>query len=575
MAKQIYRILDNLSPSEAKLINLPRKPNSLHNLSFNEYGQLTKRKGYQKYNSTLLDASHKIVGMHRYYKDSGKEFLVACNNKIYKLAESSPHNGTAISTTLTADKDTHFANFYNTCYIVNGADGVYKYNGTNFYKVGITPPTAPTFSSRTNGRLTPGNYYFKVTYVDVDGYESNGSPSSSAMVAQADPNDGLIINIPKSTDAKVVKRRIYRTTVNGSTFYFDGEVNNNTSTTYTSTKSDAQVSMGTILHDDHYPPPATPQLICKRRSRIMLADGDAFYISHIADVEYFPVDWVIYTGARQKITGMMEQQESLAIFTEDSIERLIGQDEDNFEFVNAYSTEGCIATRSLVNCENLLLYLGCDGVYAFDGVTARLINVPLAEYIKANINKAYAYLACGAYYDNKYLLSYPKGTSTVPNETIYIDFRTGITGIYDFGFSCYSRWDRMGDGVQLYGGSNTNGQVYKIGENLDDDGNDIAAYDHVCHLDLGIPELKKIFYAIWVKVISTGGTSLRVYYQIDDNAEEYQDITMDTNTEKWYRIALPDSCRGRAISIRPYIKDKFDVTFSGYLIEFDVESGEY
>ena len=56
-------------------------------------------------------------------------------------------------------------------------------------------------------------------------------------------------------------RRIYRTTVNGSTFYFDGEVGNNTSTTYTSTKSDAQVSMGTILHDDHYPPPAIPQLI--------------------------------------------------------------------------------------------------------------------------------------------------------------------------------------------------------------------------------------------------------------------------------------------------------------------------
>ena len=94
-------------------------------------------------------------------------------------------------------------------------------------------------------------------------------------------------------------------------------------------------------------------------------------------------------------------------------------------------------------------------------------------------------------------------------------------------------------------------------------------------LRLRNPGIKKDFYAIWVKVISTGGTSLRVYYQIDDNAEEYQDITMDTNTEKWYRIALPDSCRGRAISIRPYIKDKFDVTFSGYLIEFDVESGEY
>lgn len=114
----------------------------------------------------------------------------------------------------------------------------------------------------------------------------------------------------------------------------------------------------------------------------MLADHDAFYISHIADVEYFPPDWVIYTGARQDITGIIEQQESMAVFTQDSIERLIGQDEDNFQFVNAYSSEGCIAPRSLVNCENLLLYLGCDGIYAFDGVSAQILNIPLAEYLK-------------------------------------------------------------------------------------------------------------------------------------------------------------------------------------------------
>ena len=53
---------------------------------------------------------------------------------------------------------------------------MFKYNGTSFNKVGITPPSAPTFNSRINGALSAGNYYFKVTYVDVDGYESNGSP---------------------------------------------------------------------------------------------------------------------------------------------------------------------------------------------------------------------------------------------------------------------------------------------------------------------------------------------------------------------------------------------------------------
>lgn len=578
MAKQTFKILDNLSPSDAKLTNIPRKPESLYNLEFNQFGQLCKRKGYVKYNSTTLDASHKIIGLHRFYKSSSanKEFLAVCNKTIYKLDATSPHNGTSIigSTSLTADKDTFFANYYNTCYIVNGADGLFKYDGTHFYKVGMTLPSAPTYNSQINGLLTPGSYKFRVTYVDSDGYESNGSIASSEMTAGANPNDGIKINVSTSSDPKVTKRNVYRTTVGGSTFYFDGTISDNTSTTYNSTQSNTTISLNSILHVDHDAPPSTPHLICKRRSRLLLADDGAFYISQVSDVEYFPVDWLIYTKDRQKIFGLMEQQESLAVFTEDSIERLIGQDEDNFEFVNAYSTEGCIAMRSLVNCENLLLYLGCDGIYYFDGVTSKIINIPLSEYINDNINSTYAYLSSATYFDNKYLLSYPKGTSTVPNETVYIDFRTGATGIYNYGFSCYCKWDRGTDGNQLYGGSNTEGRIYKIGEALTDDGANITAYDDVCPLDFGMPEVEKVYYSIYVKVKSTSGTALRVYYQVESlselKTETYVDITMTANTEQWYRKRLPGGVRGRSIAIRPYISDSYDATICGYMIEFDL-----
>ena len=56
MAKQIWKALDNLSPSQNKLANLPRKPDGLHNLKVNEYGQLEKRAGYAKYNLTSIGA---------------------------------------------------------------------------------------------------------------------------------------------------------------------------------------------------------------------------------------------------------------------------------------------------------------------------------------------------------------------------------------------------------------------------------------------------------------------------------------------------------------------------------------
>ncbi|GAI00094.1 unnamed protein product, partial [marine sediment metagenome] len=39
-------------------------------------------------------------------------------------------------------------------------------------------------------------------------------------------------------------------------------------------------------------------------------------------------------------TGLLEQLTALPAFTEDSVERLVGTDEDNTEFKNSYSTEG-------------------------------------------------------------------------------------------------------------------------------------------------------------------------------------------------------------------------------------------
>jgi len=59
MAKKIWKALDNLSPSDIKLSQLPRKPNGLYNLYFNEYGQLVKRAGYAKYNT-----GDEITGSH-------------------------------------------------------------------------------------------------------------------------------------------------------------------------------------------------------------------------------------------------------------------------------------------------------------------------------------------------------------------------------------------------------------------------------------------------------------------------------------------------------------------------------
>jgi len=593
MAKTIIKFLDALSPSELKLTDLPRKPDGLYNLAFNEYGQLVKRAGYAKYNTgDAINATHKIVGMHRFYKQAttSKEFIVACNTSLYKLSETTPWGATALTgcPALTADSDTYFADFANHCYIVNGANDMMKYNMTNVRTDGITVPGAPTYNTTIDGSLTAGTYYFKYTFVDEDGYESNGGTASAAMTAAATPNDGIKINIAASGDAKIAKRRIYRTTVGGSIYYYDGEVADNsdiTSPTYSSTISDADISLKSVLHTDHNAPPSAPDLVVKRLSRVNVAVDDKLYVSKnydkttgVRSVEYFPSTNYYPTGNGQNITGLIEQLNGLPVFTENTIERLVGTDEGNFEYSNAHQEDGCIAKRSVSNWKNYVPYLSFNGIYIFDGESASAIDISsggrLNKYIRDNIYYTYAHLSCATCYDNKYLLCIPTGTSAVPNVTIYYDFSTGRYGIYSFAFSCFSKWDKGGDGLSLKGGSNTEGRIYKVLSGLDDDGSAITAYDDIEPLDFGTPEVYKQFYSIFIKVKSTTATTLTMNYTLDNASEiTSQTKTITANTTKWYRIGLVSGGnRARAISIRPYISDKYAFEIHGLAICYDDEA---
>lgn len=588
MAKKVIKFLDNLSPSEFKLKDLPRK-NGLYNLHFNSYGQLVKRAGYSEYNTTPIDVEpsdpeHKIVGVHRFYKQdtAQKEFIVAWNQSLYKLPDAGEHTPAALTNcpTLIADADTHFYDIYNHCYILNGENAMMKYDRSNVRLAGVDPPALkPTSTGAVpSGNLTAGDYYVCYTYVDEDDREGNASPVSAKITAST--NDKIPLTMVISNDAKVTKHRIYRTIADGAIYYFDKEIAEATSVDLT--QADSTLGQGTVLHTDHTAPVSAPQLGTKRRSRAYIAKDGIVYISNLTKPEYFPLvkGQYIWTGNEQKVTGMLEQLTGLPVFTDDSIERLLGTDKDNFEFKNSYATEGCIATRSLVNCDNLLVYLEFDGTHYFDGVSTGIFSEALNEYIKANINDTYAYLSCGTYFNDKYLLCYPKGSSATPSETIYYDFVTKTYGIYSFDFSCFSKWARGTDGLRLFGGSNIEGRVYEIfkadgTDILADDGSAITAYDRIEPLNMGKPEVWKQFHNIYIKVKTTTGTALTMYYTLDDASETSKSLTMTADSTLWYKIDLVSGQKARAISLRPYISDKYAFTIMGLAIVYEEEAPEY
>jgi hypothetical protein len=99
-----------------------------------------------------------------------------------------------------------------------------------------------------------GNYSWKVTFVDATGVESVGSPAT-AGVALVNQN-GQLTSIPLG-GAGIVKRRIYRTRADQTgTWFFAGEIADNTTTTYVDTTVDAELIFA-LPSSANPPDPAT------------------------------------------------------------------------------------------------------------------------------------------------------------------------------------------------------------------------------------------------------------------------------------------------------------------------------
>jgi len=569
--KKIFRIGNNLDPfCQVKLKDLPREADAIKNMSFDEWGNLVKRAGYVKYNTAELTEKLKITGLHRFYKqtESSKYTLAVSGTKLYDLTDATDHLGTPIKESLTTGAETFFIDFVDRCLIANGKENLLKTDGTNVYLVGITAPTAPSGVAASSGSLSAGDYMFKVTYVDADGNESNPSVASSAVTVTAGQKVTLTIPVYSGSDYSIAKRNIYRTLAGGASYYYDGQVADNSTTTFSSTQSDAtlvtQNSLENYHEENHNAPPNAPSLLAKRGGRIYLAVGNKLYFSK-RYYEYFPADFWIAVGNMRNITGIINQCHTLQVSTKNSVERLLGtsaqiESSDYFQFKDSYSSKGVYATRSLVDCDNYIVLLHKDGLYIVNIDQVKELNVVLNKYLKANINQAHIDKSCACFYDGKCILSYPKGESTVPSETVYYDFKDSTYGIFDFAFNVYSVWGQSGED-SLKAGSTTIGRVYDILSGLDDDGEAIEAYDTLPYLYFGNPDTFKQFYTFYIKIKSTDGTSLRFYYTLDDDigsVETYKDVTLTANKTYWYKVDLGGGGqRGRGIKLRPRMSDKF------------------
>jgi hypothetical protein len=104
-------------------------------------------------------------------------------------------------------------------------------------------PSAPTGAqvASTPGNVDVGNHLYAVTLVNQQGEGALGTASGTVTVSAVSGGNGQVAltSVPVgAANTGTIARRVYRTLAGGSIYYFVGQINDNTTTTFTDNVSD-------------------------------------------------------------------------------------------------------------------------------------------------------------------------------------------------------------------------------------------------------------------------------------------------------------------------------------------------
>jgi hypothetical protein len=129
-------------------------------------GNITKRRGYQKYNSTALTGSQAVRKLYTYKQVDGDEYILA-NSSTSVFYSKGDGSFTAIISTLSASYTCDFATALDKAYFSNGSDNPYRWNGTTLED--ITDTAISTGMVKARFLKYHNNRMF---YAGVDSYRS-------------------------------------------------------------------------------------------------------------------------------------------------------------------------------------------------------------------------------------------------------------------------------------------------------------------------------------------------------------------------------------------------------------------
>ena len=267
--------------------------------------------------------------------------------------------------------------------------------------------------------------------------------------------------------------------------------------------------------------------------------------------------------------GIATVQDEVVIFKTRNIFRITGTYPGEFKKYTVYTTVGAIAERSIVNDKAQVFFLTSDGIYVYDGTNVTRISDPVKDVI-ASMNPAYASLATAVYFNQKYIVSFPTGSSTV-NNTIIEYSTVNLNFIVKQGINVNTFLEY--DGNLLFANDNLisgKSYVYNYNTGVDFDGTSISAFWETPDSDWNAPNGNKICSYVYF----TGkGVSVQIDAVFNNNGVivTVTKVVTLTATDKVYKVRIRNKGRRFKFRFSNIAGGYFKITNPKVLMDVDLD----
>jgi hypothetical protein len=466
---------------EKTLIEENESPECL-NVVFSD-GAVGTREGTLKKN-TVAPGSFVCDGLYTRHANNGAQTMIFFGGgSAWALTGNTFATIPSAQSVFTAGIRVAAAEYQQHMFVGNGGVIPYKYNGTDWTRHGVYPPTTTMSVATGAAGALSGAYNYKVTYVNSQLVESDVSPVTATHTAVS--TRIAVSNIPVAPQSfGVSARRIYRTVTSGTVFKLLTTINDNTTTTLDDNALDA--TLGADAPTDNGVPPMY-SIIVYHRDRLFCNDPtnpNQLNYSELEEPYTFKATNFRLFGDNTKdlLRAAAVDGENIAMFGDRSIEVLYMPDTDdsNWISIKVKSDFGCRSHFGIVNALGGLVFPAVQegrfvGFALLKGntiaPTATFLTVATAgsellsnkvEPDMLNVSDADMDEISGYVYENKAYFAVPYLTTATENNRIYVfDFSVSNlskktpyswapwTGLFPAQFAEYSGELYFGDGREV------------------------------------------------------------------------------------------------------------------------------